>query len=82
MEWCVVKTNGTVLDPFMGSGSTGVACAKLGRNFIGIEIHEPYFDIACKRIEKVYKQNDMFRAPPIIQKPQQVCFSLDGEPPV
>ena len=40
----------TVLDPFMGSGTTGVACAKLGRKFIGIEIHEPYFRIACRRI--------------------------------
>lgn len=41
----------TILDPFMGSGTTGVACVKLGRKFIGIEIHEPYFDIACKRIQ-------------------------------
>ena len=40
----------TILDPFMGSGTTGVACAKLGRKFIGIEIHEPYFRIACRRI--------------------------------
>jgi len=39
-----------VLDPFMGSGTTGVACAKLGRRFIGVEIHEPYFRIACRRI--------------------------------
>lgn len=40
-----------ILDPFMGSGTTGVACVKLGRKFIGIEIHEPYFDIACRRIQ-------------------------------
>ena len=40
----------TILDPFMGSGTTGVACAKLGRKFIGVEIHEPYFRIACRRI--------------------------------
>jgi len=45
----------TVLDPFMGSGTTGVACAKLDRKFIGIEIEEKYFDIACKRIETAYR---------------------------
>ncbi|NIR49992.1 site-specific DNA-methyltransferase [candidate division KSB1 bacterium] len=52
--------NETILDPFMGSGTTGVACVKLGRKFIGIEIEEKYFDIACKRIEEAYKQPDMF----------------------
>lgn len=46
----------TVLDPFMGSGTTGVACARLGRKFIGIEIEPRYFDIACKRIEAEYAQ--------------------------
>ena len=40
----------TVLDPFMGSGSTGVACKELGRNFIGVELDKHYFDIATKRI--------------------------------
>lgn len=43
-------TLGTVVDPFMGSGTTGVACARLGRRFIGIEIEPKYFDIACRRI--------------------------------
>jgi site-specific DNA-methyltransferase (adenine-specific) len=57
-------THGTVLDPFMGSGSTGVACAKLGRKFIGIEIDPGYFDIACRRIEEAYKQPDFFITPP------------------
>jgi len=56
VEW----TSGMVLDPFMGSGSTGVACAKLGRQFVGIELHDPYFDIACDRIRKAYAQPDMF----------------------
>lgn len=42
---------GTYLDPFMGSGTTGVACARLQRNFIGIEIDENYFTIACRRIQ-------------------------------
>lgn len=59
----------TILDPFMGSGTTGVACAKLGRKFIGIEIDEQYFDIACKRIEAAYAQPDLFVAPPA--KPKQ-----------
>ena len=61
LMWAVVRwTHGTVLDPFMGSGTTGVACAKLGRKFIGIEIEPKYFDIACRRIEQAYKQPDMF----------------------
>jgi site-specific DNA-methyltransferase (adenine-specific) len=60
-----------VLDPFMGSGTTGVACAKRGRRFIGIEIEERYFDIACERISKAYAQPDMFvpRAPEPVQQP-------------
>ncbi len=53
MSWLVegaTRQDGVVLDPFMGSCSTGVACAKLGRKFIGVEIHKPYFRIACRRI--------------------------------
>jgi len=53
-------TDGIVFDPFMGSGSTGVACAKLKRTFIGIEQEKKYFDIACKRIESAYKQGNLF----------------------
>ena len=68
MRWCVEMTAGVVLDPFMGSGTTGVACVKLGRKFIGIEIEPKYFDIACKRIEDAYKQPDMFIAPPVKAK--------------
>jgi site-specific DNA-methyltransferase (adenine-specific) len=62
MRWCVgfAPANTTILDPFMGSGTTGVACAKLGRKFIGIEIEPRYFDIACRRIEQAYAQPDMF----------------------
>jgi DNA modification methylase len=56
----VTRLGETILDPFMGSGTTGVACAKLGRKFIGIELETKYFDIACKRIEDAYKQPDMF----------------------
>ena len=57
MEWVVKNTAGTtVLDPFMGSGTTGVACMNLGRKFIGIEIEERYFNIACERIENAQRQ--------------------------
>ena len=62
MEWCIqlCQDAATVLDPFMGSGTTGVACINLGRKFIGIEIHEPYFDIACQRIENAQRQERLF----------------------
>jgi DNA modification methylase len=63
MEWMVEKASlegNTILDPFMGSGTTGVACAKMGRRFIGIEIEPRYFDLACKRIAEAYDQPDMF----------------------
>jgi site-specific DNA-methyltransferase (adenine-specific) len=50
----------TVCDPFMGSGTTAVACANLGRAFVGIEIHEPYFEIACERIENSQRQERLF----------------------
>lgn len=56
LEW----TRGVVVDPFMGSGSTGCAAVGLGRDFIGIELHGPYFDIACRRIEEAQRQGDLF----------------------
>lgn len=54
MMWCLdqLPDATTILDPFMGSGTTGVACARLCRRFIGIEIEPRYFDIACRRIEE------------------------------
>jgi site-specific DNA-methyltransferase (adenine-specific) len=52
------RPNGVVLDPFMGSGTTGVACVQTERKFIGIEINEKYFDIACKRLEEAVKNNE------------------------
>jgi DNA modification methylase len=58
----------SVIDPFMGSGTTGVACARLGRQFIGVEIDPGYFDIACKRIENAYKQKDLFVNIPVVSK--------------
>ena len=77
MEWCIGKLPlncETILDPFMGSGTTGVACAKMGRKFIGIELEPKYFDIACKRIEDAYKQGDLFIAPPC--KPEQAKMGV------
>ena len=59
----LVPAGGIVLDPFMGSGTTGVAAIQLGRKFIGIEREIKYFDIACKRIEQASKQVDMFIEP-------------------
>lgn len=74
MLWAVGRASldaHTILDPFMGSGTTGVACVKLGRKFIGIEIEPRYFDSACRRIEQAYAQPDMFieqpKAPPARQ---------------
>lgn len=63
MRWCVgwlPASAQTILDPFMGSGTTGVAAVKMGRKFIGIEINQKYFDIACKRILEAMRQPDMF----------------------
>ena len=62
MLWCVEQAGDvdTVLDPFMGSGTTGVACLQLGRRFIGIERDPTYFDVACKRIRQAYSQGQLF----------------------
>jgi DNA modification methylase len=64
-----------VFDPFMGSGTTGVACVKLGRRFVGVEIDPGYFDITRRRIEAALKQPDMFVAHP---KPAEQLSILDG----
>jgi DNA modification methylase len=64
-----------ILDPFMGSGTTGVACAKAGRKFIGIEIEPKYFDIACRRIQAALDAPDMFIEPP---KPAKQMTLLEG----
>lgn len=71
MQWCIgfLPDAETILDPFMGSGTTGVACVNLGRKFIGIEIEPRYFDIACRRIEEAYKQPRLFAEPQ--PKPKQ-----------
>ena len=62
MKWSIgfVQKAQTILDPFMGSGTTGVAAVQMGRKFIGIEREPKYFDIACKRIEDAQRQGDLF----------------------
>ena len=63
MEWCInlaPKNTFTVTDPFMGSGTTGVACANMGKTFYGIEREPKYFDIAVRRIEAAYAQGRLF----------------------
>ena len=64
MRWCLsfLPDAETILDPFMGSGTTGVACVQLQRKFIGIELDPKYFDIACQRIEEAYRQPQLFPA--------------------
>lgn len=69
------RINETILDPFMGSGTTGVACAKLGRKFIGVELEPKYFDIACRRIEEAYRQPRLFPDAPA-PKPTQAAMAL------
>ena len=61
-KWCIryLPYCNTILDPFMGSGTTGVAAVKLGRCFIGVEIEPRYFDIACQRITEALRQPDLF----------------------
>lgn len=79
MEWCLSQLPAdarVILDPFAGSGSTGVACVSLGRAFIGIEREPAYFDIACRRIEEAYRQPRLFDEPP--PKPTQPGI-FDGE---
>lgn len=70
MSQVVKWTDGVVFDPFMGSGTTGVAAARLGRKFIGIEIEPKYFDIACRRISEATRFTELF-APPEPAKPVQ-----------
>ena len=62
MTWCLrqlPKQAQIVADPFMGSGTTGVACANLGLQFIGVELHREYFDIACERISRAQAQGQL-----------------------
>jgi hypothetical protein len=75
LYWCADEDE-TILDPFMGSGTTGVAALKLGRKFIGIEIDPTYFEIACRRIEEAWRQPRLFDEP----RQQSEQAALDLEP--
>jgi site-specific DNA-methyltransferase (adenine-specific)/modification methylase len=72
MNWCIgfVPDASLIADPFMGSGTTGVAAIQMGRKFIGIEREPKYFDIACKRIEQAVSQGQLFTpaAPKAVQE--------------
>lgn len=72
MLWCIHKAGdvSSVLDPFMGSGTTGVACAMMGLKFTGIEINKKYFDIACERISYAQAQGQLFQQKEIVQYKQ------------
>ena len=65
MRWCIeqakVPPGGVILDPYMGSGSTGVAAVQMRHPFVGIEMEPRYFDTACRRIEEAQRQGDLFR---------------------
>jgi len=76
MKWCLgfLPEAQTILDPFMGSGTTGVAAVKLGRRFIGIEIERRYFDIAVRRIEEASKQADLFIEPAPVPKQETMAL--------
>jgi DNA modification methylase len=76
MKWAIslCPQADTVLDPFMGSGTTGAAAIQLGRKFIGIEREEKYFDIACARLEQAYAQRSLFAAAEPEQKPEQMAI--------
>lgn len=77
MEWCLgfLPKARSILDPFMGSASTGVACVQTGRAFVGIEIDPEYFSAACRRIEAAYRQPRLFDEP--VAKPVQASL-LEG----
>jgi site-specific DNA-methyltransferase (adenine-specific)/modification methylase len=80
MQWCLgfVK-GGTILDPFMGSGTTGVACVRLGRSFLGCEIDPRYFDIACKRIDEAIDSTALFDPQPPAKRQQPTLFGTNME---
>lgn len=73
MAWCLgfLPKAQTILDPFAGSGTTGVACVRLGKAFIGIEREPAYFDVMVRRIEEAHRQADLFVAKPAPKPPVQ-----------
>jgi DNA modification methylase len=83
MKWAIGHLplpNTTILDPFAGSGTTGVAAVQMARKFIGIERDPKYFDIMCRRVEEAAKQPDLLYGPgPIEPKPQQLSLMEPAE---
>lgn len=75
MKWCIDQAGNpqTILDPFMGSGTTGVAAVQMGCSFIGIEREPKYFDIACQRIENAQRQTSLFEP---VKKAEQIGLAL------
>lgn len=76
MDWVIRQTTAkgqTILDPYMGSGTTGVACAKLGRPFVGIEIERRYFDAACERIATAHSEPTLFDLDAGIEQHHEDC---------
>lgn len=77
MRWCIGHLPAeakSIIDPFMGSGTTGVASVKMGRQFTGIELEPKYFDIACRRISEAMKQPDLFIHHPNIEAKQEALI--------
>ena len=77
MRWCIehLPCDATIIaDPFMGSGTTGVACVQLGRKFIGIELEPSYFDIACRRISDELKRPRLDLGEPVAKPMQEVML--------
>lgn len=81
MRWCLgfLPNAQTILDPFMGSGTTGVACVKEGRHFIGIEQDPDYFEISCERIREAYRQPDMFVEQPAAATQLNAFAEIDAK---
>jgi len=82
MHWCIEQAGGyVILDPYMGSGTTGVACARLNRPFIGIEIDPAHFGTACRRIEEAQRQGDLLNQLPPADDPADARMAdLFAEP--
>lgn len=81
IDWLVDWTSDAgelVCDPFMGSGSTGIAASRLGRHFIGIEIERRFFELACRRIDDAQRQGDLFL--PRKPRPSGPAFTFDPPP--
>ena len=78
MKWCLgfIPDAKTILDPFMGSGTTLVACVQMGRAGTGIEKDPEYFEIACRRVEEAYRQPDLFIQP---ETPNPVQGDIFGD---